>query len=139
MARPTRPLFLASKALVVSVAAAILCLPGCGSESSKAITFTTKNFEDEVLKSKQPVLVDFWADWCGPCKMMDPIIKELAAEYEGRVIVGKVNIDDYPEIPKRYGIEGIPTFLVFKNGELKRRVTGIAPKQYLSDLLGAMQ
>jgi thioredoxin 1 len=120
-------------------AVAALVLPGCSSETDKAITLTTSNFQEIVLKSKQPVLVDFWAEWCGPCKEMDPIIRGLAAEFEGRAVVAKLNIDDYPEIVDRYEVEGFPTYLVFKAGELKHRVKGVRPKQYLRDLLGAMQ
>jgi thioredoxin 1 len=139
MTRLTRPCVLLGKTLLPAVAAALFFLPGCSSESSKAITLTTANFEEKVLKSKQPVLVDFWAEWCGYCKQMDPVIKELAAEYEGKVVVAKMNADDYPEIMKKYGIEGLPTFLIFKNGELRRRIEGSKPKQYMSDVLGAMQ
>jgi thioredoxin 1 len=120
------------------LATSVILLAGC-SESGKTVTLTAGNFEEKVLKSKQPVLVDFWAEWCGPCKMMDPVIKELAAEYEGKVVVAKVNADDYPEILQKYGIEGLPTFLVFRNGELRHRIVGGTRKQHLSDLLGALQ
>ena len=103
------------------------------------ITFTDGGFDQEVLQSTVPVLVDFWAEWCGPCKEMDPIIRQLAEDFEGKAVIGKVNIDDYPEIRAKYGVDGFPTFLVFKDGELKRRIPGMVPKHYLSDLLGALQ
>ncbi len=114
-------------------------LPGCSSGVSKAVTLTTANFEDKVLKSKQIVLVDFWAEWCGPCKAMDPVIKELAAEYEGRAVVGKVNIDDYPGVAAKYEIVSIPTLLVFKDGVLKRKIVGMQSHEYLRSQLVAMQ
>jgi thioredoxin 1 len=123
---------------VMMVSAFALLVAGC-SKSSKAITLTTSNFEERVLKSKQPVFVDFWAEWCGPCKRMDPIIRELAEEYDGRVVFGKLNVDDYPEIVARYNVNAFPTFLVFKDGELKERTIGMAPKLHLSNILGALQ
>ena len=128
-----------AKLLVLATVAAALFLPGCDSGPSKAVGLTSGNFEEKVLKSKKPVLVDFWAEWCGPCKTMDPVIKSLAAEFEGKVVFGKLNVDDYPEIQQKYGINGIPTFLVFKDGELKHRVMGVVSKQTLSDVLLAMQ
>ena len=125
--------------LGIFVALAALLLPGCSSKSSKAVTLTPGNFDAKVLQSKQPVLVDFWAEWCGPCRMMDPVIKELAAEFEGKAVVGKVNVEDYPEIASKFRIEGYPTFLVFKDGELKRWIMGAQSKQFLSNVLGTMQ
>jgi thioredoxin 1 len=126
--------------LTAAMAASILFIAGCNnSESSKTITLTAGNFEEKVLKSKQPVLVDFWAEWCKYCKDMDPVIRELAAEYEGRAVVGKINTDDYPEIMQKYAVRGLPTFLVFKNGEVRQTIVGGTRKQYLSDLLGALQ
>jgi len=127
--------------IVISAAAvSALLLPGCSrKESSKAMTLTAGNFEAEVLHSKKPVLVDFWAEWCGPCMMMDPVIKELAAECYGKAVVGKVNVDDHPAISKKYGITEIPTFLVFKDGELTRTIVGTKSKDYLKNVLQVLQ
>lgn len=89
---------------------------------------TDATFQAEVLDSELPVLVDFWADWCGPCRMIAPSIKEMAGEYEGVMKVAKVDIDDNPAIPGRYGIAGIPTLMLFKGGQVVARVTGARPK-----------
>ena len=91
-------------------------------------TFTTENFDAEVLKSDVPVFVDFYADWCGPCKMMSPVIDKLADEYAGKIKVGKVNVDDQPEIAARYGIMGIPNMKFFKGGAVVDEVIGAVPK-----------
>lgn len=88
-------------------------------------------FDQEVLKSAVPYLVDFWAPWCGPCRMIAPIVSELADEYAGRMRVGKVNVDDNQEIAARYGISSIPTLMLFKDGQLKERITGAVPKNAL--------
>jgi thioredoxin 1 len=94
--------------------------------------FTDSNFEAEVLKSDKPVLVDFWAEWCGPCRMVGPIVDEIANEYEGKVSVGKMNVDENPDIPSKYGIRSIPTLLVFKNGELVEKIVGAVPKSSIT-------
>src|SRR5437762_3557266 len=120
-----------TRRVMLVLAFAALVLPGCGADHGKEITVTSSNFEEKVLRSKQPVLVDFWAEWCGPCKRMEPVIRELSVEFEGKVVVAKVNIDDYPDIPRRYDVEGYPTFLIFKDGQLKRRLVGIQPKHFL--------
>ena len=99
------------------------------------ITLTADNFEQEVLKSDIPVLVDFWAVWCGPCQMLAPTIEELAREYEGRVKVGKVNVDEQPELARQFGIMSIPTMIVFKNGEKVNQLVGAVPKESILDLL----
>lgn len=96
------------------------------------IILTQQNFDAEVLSSELPVLVDFWATWCGPCKMLAPTVEEIAEEYEGRIKVGKVNVDDVPALAVRYGIESIPTLLLFKNGTLIDASVGYVKKDALT-------
>jgi thioredoxin 1 len=95
------------------------------------VTLTDANFDQEVLKSSTPVLVDFWAEWCGPCKMIAPILDELATEYDGKVKVGKVNIDQHQSIATEYGIRAIPTLLIFKDGQVAEQVVGLRSKRDL--------
>lgn len=90
--------------------------------------FTSENFETEVLKSDKPVFVDFFADWCGPCKMMSPVIDKLSDEFGGKIKVGKVNVDDYPELAEKYNVMSIPNMVFIKNGEVVDRVIGAIPK-----------
>lgn len=99
------------------------------------ITLTNKNFESEVMASDIPVLVDFWAAWCGPCRMLAPIIDEVAKEYEGKVKVGKVNVDEEQELAVRYGIASIPTVLLFKNGKIVNKTIGFGSKAQITDML----
>lgn len=100
-----------------------------------AMEFTTANFEQEVLNSEVPVLVDFWATWCMPCKMLAPVIEELAEEANGAYKVGKVDVDASPSIAAQFGIMNIPTVLLFKNGQVAGRSVGAVPKEKLQDLL----
>jgi len=102
-----------------------------------ALEITNANFEELVLKSDKPVLVDFWAEWCGPCRMVGPIVEELANDYDGKAVVGKVNVDEHGEISAQFGIRNIPTLLVFKNGEVVDKQVGVAPKNALAAKLDA--
>ena len=99
------------------------------------ITFTKDNFQKEVLESDIPVLVDFWAVWCGPCQMLAPTIEEIAAENEGKIKVGKVNVDEEQELAMKFGIMSIPTIIVFKDGEVVNKTMGFQPKENLMALL----
>jgi len=103
-----------------------------------AIEFTDANFDELVIKSSKPVLVDFWAEWCGPCRMISPIVIELSTEYEGRAIIGKVDVDNNPNITSMYGIRNIPTVLFFKNGEIVDKIVGAIPKQKFIEKLDAL-
>jgi thioredoxin 1 len=102
---------------------------------SHTLEFTEQNFEQDVLKSNQPVLVDFWAAWCAPCRMMAPTVDSLAEEYAGRAKVGKLNVDENLAITSRYGIRSIPTLLLFKAGQIQEQVVGPAAKDAISKLL----
>jgi thioredoxin 1 len=102
-----------------------------------AVQFTDSNFEELVLKSDKPVLVDFWAEWCGPCRMVGPLVEEIANEYEGRAVVGKVDVDNNPEISMKYGIRNIPTILFIKGGQVVDKQVGAAAKNVLEDKLKA--
>lgn len=98
--------------------------------------FTTANFETQVLASEKPVLVDFWATWCMPCRMLAPTVEEVADETEGRAVVGKVNVDKEMELARRYRVASIPTLIVFENGAEVRRSVGVVEKEDIYDLLG---
>lgn len=102
-----------------------------------ALEFTDSNFEDLVIKSDKPVLVDFWAEWCGPCRMVGPVVEELSKDFEGKAVVGKVNVDNNPNISAQFGIRNIPTLLFFKDGKLVDKQVGAVPKSVLQDKLEA--
>lgn len=103
---------------------------------ASTVEITDSNFE-EILKSDQPVLVDFWAEWCGPCKMIGPLVEELAGDYDGKAVIGKVNVDENPNVSAKFGIRSIPTLLVFKGGEVVDKQIGAVPKQVLADKIDA--
>jgi thioredoxin 1 len=105
--------------------------------SGNLFEFTDSNFDQEALKSDLPVMVDFWAPWCAPCRMVGPIIEELANSYSGKVKVGKLNTDDNPVIASRYGVMSIPTILLFKNGQIVDRIVGAVPKKDFEKVLAA--
>jgi thioredoxin 1 len=100
-----------------------------------ANTFTSANFKEMVLDSDKPVLVDFWAEWCGPCRMIAPIVEEMAKEYDGKAVIGKLNVDDNGDIAMTYGVRNIPTLLIFKGGEVVDKIVGAVPKTNISKKL----
>lgn len=112
---------------------------GCGKSSARpeahatnVVILSEANFQNEVIAASKPVLVDFWAPWCGPCRTIGPIVNELAKDFDGRAKVAKVNVDDAPALAQRFGIEGIPTILIFRDGRVVDQVTGVVPKRELT-------
>ncbi|MBO4426523.1 MAG: thioredoxin [Clostridiales bacterium] len=97
--------------------------------------FNESNFENEVVNSSIPVMIDFYAEWCGPCRMMSPVVEDFAKEYEGKVKIGKINVDDESELAMRFGIQSIPSFVFMREGKVVERVTGAMPKPVLKDYL----
>ena len=106
--------------------------------NTMALEITDATFEDVVLKSDKPVVVDFWAAWCGPCRMVGPIIDEVSNEYEGKAVVGKVDVDANQQFAAKYGVRNIPTVLVFKDGEIVNRQVGVSPKKAYTDAIEAV-
>ncbi len=102
-----------------------------------AYEFSDANFQTDVIGNDKLTVIDLWAEWCGPCKMMTPVVEELSTEYEGRAVIGKLNVDENPEVPTQFNVRGIPTFLIFKNGQLKEKIVGAQTKQYLKDKIEA--
>ena len=103
--------------------------------AENVIEFTDNGFESDVIKAGTPVLVDFWAEWCGPCKMIGPIVVEIANEYAGRIKVGKMNVDLNPVVPPQYGIRSIPSLLIFKDGAVSDQIVGAVPKNNITEVL----
>lgn len=103
--------------------------------SDKVLEITDAQFEADVLKSATPILVDFWATWCAPCKAIAPVLDQLAEEYEGKIKIGKVNVDENPATPGQYGVRGIPTMILFKDGEIVDQLVGAVPKNQVESLL----
>ena len=126
-------------ALTLGLLVAAVVGSGCGKSSDRpeanatnVVILSEANFQNEVIAAPQPVLVDFWAPWCGPCRTIGPIVNELAKDFDGRAKVAKVNVDDAPALAQRFGIQGIPTILIFRDGRVVDQVTGVVPRRELT-------
>jgi len=113
----------------------VLSLEGDIHMSEKVIHVTDSNFESIVLTSSKPTLVDFWASWCAPCRAIAPVVEEIAGEYDGKLIVAKMNVDENPSTPGKYGVRGIPTLILFNEGKVVDQVVGAVPKKQITDLV----
>lgn len=102
------------------------------------VAFTDQNFQDDVLKSDKPVLVDFWAEWCGPCRMQGPIVDELATEFSGKAVIGKLNVDENMNTAQQYGVMSIPTLMIFKGGQMVKQYVGVQSKETLTSELNKL-
>ncbi len=105
---------------------------------SELLHVTDENFDEEIINSDIPVMVDFWAEWCGPCRMVGPVVEELAEEFEGKIKVAKMNVDESRQTPARFGIRNIPTLILFKGGEVVQTIIGAQPKSYLEEALNKL-
>ena len=103
--------------------------------SQEILTLTDKEFDAQVLKAGRPTLVDFWAEWCAPCRALTPVVEEIAKTYQGKIQVGKMNIDEHPEVPSKYAVRAIPTLLLFKGGQVVDQIVGLVPKAKLDAMI----
>ena len=106
--------------------------------SDKIVQVTDSDFEEKVLKSSTPVIVDFWAEWCGPCRMVAPVLEELADEFDGKAVIAKMNVDDHKETPAKFGIQAIPTMIFFKDGKETAKIVGVEAKAGIQEKINAM-
>src|SRR5262245_34719769 len=132
-------MFITQRQLTWTLAFGAIWVCGCTSDPDSVLVLTQSNFQEKVLQEKKPVLVDFWAEWCGPCRQMSPVIKKLAVQYGGKAVVAKLDIEANKELAARYNISSIPAFLIFKDGQEVRRVIGMTSRESLAAALDAVQ